>query len=128
MISLRHNEALDQDLLLLAHDALSLGPHLRVQAHLRRCPACRVRLTQLTQTSVLLAAGSRGPSLPAWSRADAVSRAAPPLPIWLIVPALTVLITMLCLTAWTSLAPAHRPAAHAVMSGCRSDLPNSRCR
>ena len=126
----RHDEKTDQDLLLLAHGALPLWPRLRVQLHLRRCPRCRTRLTALTQASSILASAVRGPGLPAWSRADAVSRALLPrkrFPQLALVLALGVALT-LCLIAWTALAPALHPAVPAAAGGCRPDLPNSRCR
>lgn len=124
-----HQEKMDQDLLLLAHGALPFGPRLRVSAHLKRCSECRARQVDLAQTSRRLASAVRGPSLPPWSQAEAVSRASPPLARRLILPALigliTALVVLFCWVAWTS-APGPRPAAAA--GGCRPDLPNSRCR
>ena len=125
MISSRH--APDQDLLLLAHGALPLVPRLRAELHLRRCAKCGARQARLTQTSTLLASEIRGPNLPAWSCAAAVSRASPSAPKWLLVAALTALIAAIFLVVYlSSIAP--RPASHSFLGGCRPDLPNSRCR
>ena len=130
MTSPSHAAKMDQDLLLMAHGALPLGPRLRVSAHLKRCPECRTRLAELTQTSLRLAAAVRGPGQPAWSRADALARVALP-GGRLLLPALIGLVTVLVVVcgwiAWTALAPPP-PAPHSVSGGCRPDLPNSRCR
>ena len=125
MISSRH--APDQDLLLLAHGALPLAPRLRAELHLRRCAECAARQALLTQTSSLLASEIRGPGLPAWSLAAAVSRASPPAPKWLLVTALAVLVVAVCLFVYLSFITP-RPAPHSFLGGCRPDLPNSRCR
>ena len=128
--SRRHDEKTDQDLLLLAHGALPLWPRLRVQLHLRRCPQCRMRLAALTQASSFLASAVRGSRLPAWSRADAVSRALLARRRFSLLAVILVagITAALGLIAWTALAPASRPAVPAAAGGCRPDLPNSRCR
>ncbi len=128
--AMSHEEKTDQDLLLLAHGALPAGARLRMSAHLKRCPECRARLAGLAQASSQIASAVRGPSLPAWSRADAVSRAARP-GRRLVLPALIVFISLavaLFVIARTAFAPSPYPAARAAVSGCRPDLPNSRCK
>ena len=128
-------EETDQDLLLLAHGALPFWTRLRVQLHLRRCAGCRARLLQLMQASALLADAVRGPSLPAWSRFQAMTRAAKPVSHWPALAALAVLTLLILGTAFflaKALAPAPPPAASrsapSSAGGCRPDLPNSRCR
>ena len=63
----------DQELLLLAHGALSLPRRLIAQAHLQRCAACRKRYNRLMQVSSALSAAlgtpARIPWSPAWKSA-----------------------------------------------------------
>ena len=133
------DEETDQNLLLLAHGALPFWTRLRVQAHLRRCAGCRKRLLQLTQASALLADAVRGPSLPAWSRSQASTRAAKPVFRGPALVAALAVLTLLILGAAFFLTKALAPApphatsapstsAPSAAGGCRPDLPNSRCR
>jgi len=128
MTHLVFSEKRDRDLLLLAHGALPLMPRLRLALHLRRCAECQARLREFGQTSSALAAGIRGLSLPAWSRAAAISRAFPPVGKWLVVSALMALIVAVSLLAWMNFSMTLHPPSHYSASGCRPDLPNSRCR
>lgn len=72
MIRMQTCEDLDQDLLLLEHDALGSGPRRwRVEAHLRRCPRCQERRENLGRVSILVAGAIREPDLPLWPPAAA---------------------------------------------------------
>lgn len=113
----------EQDLLLLAHDALSPWPTLRTRWHLTRCPDCRHRLAQMETASLGLAGVIRGPGLPRWSPPTAC---APILPVlWV----LLVTTALLLIVLGTMAVRSHSHAVRTIPTGnCRPDLPNDRCR
>lgn len=67
----------DQELLLLAHGALSLPRSLAVRAHLRRCDFCRQRYTRLAQVSSTLAGALSAANTTPWTPAWGVARTPP---------------------------------------------------
>lgn len=76
MIRIVMCEDLDQDLLLLEHDALSGPRRWRAQAHLRRCPRCQERREHFARVSRLMAGAIREPDLKPWAGPVAARREA----------------------------------------------------
>lgn len=76
MIRIVTCEDLDQDLLLLEHDALSGPRRWRAQAHLRRCPRCQERREHFARVSCLMAGAIREPDLRPWVSPEAGRQAA----------------------------------------------------
>ena len=122
--------ARDQDLLLLAHGALSPLRRLATLLHMRRCSECQARYTQLGATSHAVAGVLRGAGPPHW---------APPapagvgLPSALMIALVTVVVLVLFLgtlyVARVRSAGSNRPpTAASPRTGCLPGLPNDACR
>lgn len=117
----------DQDLLLLAHGALSPVRAALTRLHLARCPDCRQRLSSYRAVSDGMAGVIRGGQLPRWSfpAAGAASGVAA---AWILAA-----VVLLAVLLGTLAVRQHRrglsaPPAHAGSAPCRPDLPSDRCR
>ncbi len=117
----------DQDLLLLAHGALSPLQTALTRRHLAHCPDCRQRLNQFQATSHGLAGAIRGGQLPRWSF-PAAGASLGVAAAWLLALAVLVVLLVGTLAVRQHL---HTPGALPVPAGsvpCRPDLPSDRCR
>lgn len=128
----------DQELLLLAHGALSLPRRLVVRAHLRQCAACRERYERMAQVSSALSAAlappAQRPWAPVWNWKPTGTRGATlgarMLAVFsalLIILAATILYVAFS-NPRASCANRATPAAPKSPDGCSPYLPNDHCR
>lgn len=125
----------DQDLLMLAHEALPLARKLATQVHVVLCPRCRARLTKMEGASRLLADTIRGADqrrwhLPTPRGAVAAARTAT---AWLAVVAVLLALTLIVTTQAVRTAARHHARSNTIPApttsgGCRPDLPSDKCR
>lgn len=122
----------DQNLLLLAHNALGPISRLRVLWHLRRCPDCQANLRRFENVSQKIAGALRPAGLAPWKPSSAgVTGLSPikPATLLLLAALVAVLFTMVVVVG-SHLRP-HQSAPGGISGKtgpCRPDLPNSRCR
>lgn len=122
----------DEDLLMLAHDALPLAQRLPAQVHLVFCSQCRARVSRLERASQAIADTVRGRGAARWALpfSQGAVAAAQIAVAWLIALLVTIVLTFVVATH-----ALHRPAAVAHPAsqtapggGCRPDLPSDQCR
>ena len=120
------------DLLLLAHGELLLLPRLRLENHLRRCPACREYVHEMTRVSSLISDAARAPGQPSWqgSQGSTLSVTGP---VWLAAIVL-ILVLVISISLFVRLSSHHENGGSVLPQSapgdlpCRPDLPNGRCR